>query len=478
MIANINLIPLLPEIFIACMACAILLVDLFATKNRLQFVYYLTQAALVGAAGITIYNYSMPQTFTMQHMFIHDQIASLLKIFIYITSFIAFLYARDYVRARHIMQGEYYMLGLISVLGMMVLVSANNFIVLYLGLELLSLPLYAMIALKRDSQMGAEAAMKYFVTGAVASGMLLYGLSMLYGATGTLDIMQITTAVTAIADNNKIILVLGLVFLLAGIAFKFGAAPFHMWAPDVYDGAPTPVTLFLGSAPKVAALGLAIRLLVDAMPLYLMQWQQILIVMAILSITIGNVVAIVQNNIKRLLAYSSIAHIGYMLLGLLAGSKEGYASATFYMLNYALMAAAAFAIIVMMSRQGFEATDVNDYRGLNNRSPWLAFMMLIVMFSMAGIPPTVGFFAKVGVLEALVSSHLVWLAAFAIAMAVIGSYYYLRIVKLMYFDEPIDTAPIVSSPDMRMVISINALALLILGLFPTGLINLCRNAFF
>lgn len=474
---TINLIPLLPEIFVTTMTCIVLLADLFLTKNRQQWVYYLAQLTLVGAAGLTIYYYSVPKTFALHDLFVHDQIASLLKIFIYICSFLAFLYARDYVRVRHMMQGEYYILGLLSVLGMMVLVSANNFIVLYLGLELLSLPLYAMIALKRDSEMGAEAAMKYFVTGAMASGMLLYGLSMLYGATGSLDIMQVANAVSMQVDTNKIILVLGVVFLLAGIAFKFGAAPFHMWAPDVYDGAPTSVTLFLGSAPKIAALGMTVRLLVIALPVLLVEWQQVLIVVAILSITIGNVVAIVQNNIKRLLAYSSIAHMGYMLLGLIAGSNEGYAATTFYMLNYALMAAAAFAVIVMMSRQGFEASDINDYRGLNNRSPWLAFMMLIVMFSMAGIPPTVGFFAKVGVLEALVSSHMVWLAAFAIAMAVIGSYYYLRIVKVMYFDEPVDNTAIVSSPDVRIAISINALALLILGLFPTSLIQICRSAF-
>jgi NADH-quinone oxidoreductase subunit N len=410
-------------------------------------------------------------------MYVADQIASLLKIFIYLTSFFAFLYAKQYIKERNINSGEYYVLGLFCVLGMSVLVSANSLLVIFLGVEILSLPLYAMVALERTSSICSEAAMKYYIMGAVATAMLLYGFSMLYGATNSIDVLTITQYITAPNFTNHLMIIFALVFVIAGLAFKLGAAPFHLWAPDVYQGAPTSVTLFIGSAPKIATLGMLIRLLVDAMPAIHVEWQQLLIIVALLSMAVGNIVAIVQTNIKRMLAYSSIAHMGYMSLGLLTATPDGYAAAMFYMIIYAIMSMAAFAVVVILSRAGFEAENIKDFRGLNSRNPWLALMMLLVMFSMAGIPPTVGFFAKLGVLEALVSAHYVWLAAIALVFAVIGAYYYLAIVKVMYFEEPVTHEPVVTKLDLRVAITVNSLAVLILGLFPTALINFCRAAF-
>jgi NADH-quinone oxidoreductase subunit N len=472
-----NLWVALPEIFVLSMACIAILVDVFV-KQKTRFVTFLiVQFTLIGAAIISIYLYSNPKTYTFYGMFVHDQVGSLLKIFIYIISFLSFLYARSYIAERKMLVGEYYILGLFSVLGMMVLVSANNLLILFLGLEILSLPLYALAALRRHEENCAEAAMKYYVTGALATGMFLYGLSILYGATNSLMITDIAHIIAAKPFSHLLILYFALVFILAGAVFKLGAAPFHMWVPDVYQGAPAPVTLFIGSAPKIAALGLVFRILVDGMPSLSIEWQQVLVFVALASIVFGNIVAIVQTNIKRMLAYSSIAHMGYMSLGLIAATPDGYSSAMFYMFIYAIMATGAFAIVTLMSKSGIEAEHINDYRGLNTRNPWLAFMMLLLMFSMAGIPPTAGFFAKLGVLNALVHAHLVWLAAVALIFAVIGSYYYLAIVKVMYFEEPAHKTPIATSPEMTAAISINCIVVLLLGLFPTVLINLCYVAF-
>lgn len=476
-IMNLHLNIALPEIIVLVMTVITLLVDLFVPQKKHKLTFSLTLITLILAAASTLHLYNMPKTFAFNGMFVHDQMTSLLSLFIYLTGFFSFIYARSYIDDRNIHQGEYYILGLFSILGMIILVSANSLLVLFLGLELLSLPVYAMAALRRDSSTCSEAAMKYFIMGGIATGILLYGMSMIYGATGTLNIPRIAHIVSATPAQDQLILIFGLVFLLTGIFFKLGAAPFHMWVPDVYQGAPTPVTIFLGAGPKIAAFALAVRLLVDTLPTLDVQWQQVIIVIALLSMGLGNIVAIAQKNIKRMLAYSSVAHMGYMSLGLLAVSKTGYASAMFYIIIYVIMSMGAFAMVTLLSRKGFEAENISDFRGLNSRSPWLAFMMLLLMFSMAGIPPTVGFFAKLGVLEALVSAHFIWLAAIALIFAVIGSYYYLAVVKTMYFEEPDDHSPVVASMDMRIAITVNSLAVVALGLFPTALIDLCRQAF-
>lgn len=473
----LNYFSALPEIFLLAAACVVMLVDLFVPQQEGTLTYILAQVSLALTAGLVIWFYPHQTTISFYNQFISDPISGLLKIFILATSFFSFVYARDYIKLFSIPRGEYYILGLFSVVGMMVLVSSYNFLTLYLGLELMSLPLYAMVAIQRHSGNASEAAMKYFVMGSLASAMLLYGLSMLYGATQSLDIATVAHAVQNTPASQQLILVFGLVFVLAGIAFKLGAAPFHMWIPDVYQGAPTSVTLFVGSAPKIAALGMAFRLLIMAMPSLLLQWHEILIVIAVVSISLGNIVAIVQSNLKRMLGYSAIAHIGYMTLGLIAGTPNGYAAAMLYIIAYSIMTLGAFGILVLLSRAGFDAELIADLRGLNARNPWLAFMMLLVMFSMAGIPPTVGFFAKLGVLESVIAIHMVWLATFALVFAIVGAYYYLNVVKVMYFEEPVHKAPVKYSGELQLAISLNGLIVLYLGLFPSGLINMCRAAF-
>lgn len=470
-----DLLTILPECFVLSMTLLVLLAGLISTRKK--FVYLLTQLTLIGALVITADRYIHAPTLSFAGHFVSDKMASLLDIFIFITSFFAFVYSRSYIKLRNIPQLEYYTLGLFSILGMMVMVSGHSLLVLFLGLELLSLPLYAMVAIQRDASLGSEAAVKFFVTGSLASAMLLYGFSLIYGATGSLDINNIAQIIAHNTHESRMILTFGLVFVLAGLAFKFGAAPFHMWVPDVYHGAPSSVTLFLASAPKIAVLGMTLRIFATALPSLLAETQQLIIVLAIVSMAIGNIVAIAQSNIKRMLAYSSIAHIGYMLLGIIAGTAEGYAAAAFYIITYAIMTVCAFGMIVLLSKAGFEGEEIQDLQGLNARNPWFAFMMLLAMFSMAGIPPIVGFFAKLGVLQALVNVHLVWLAAIALVFAIIGAYYYLRIVKVMYFEEPTDATPLVEPLDLRMAMSINGVAILLLGLFPSTIITLCREAF-
>jgi NADH-quinone oxidoreductase subunit N len=464
-----NFMVLLPEIFLLSMICIILLTDLIFKSKSL--VYYLSQLTLLGLFGISLYLFKTPVTVSFNGMFVLDPLASLLKLLIYITNFLVFWMARDYVTERKMPFAEYYLLALFAMLGMMILVSAHNFIVLFLSLELSALPVYAMVALWNDSTYGAEASMKYFVMGALASGLLLYGLSMVYGATGSLSLAMISQS------PHDLLLLFGLVFILTGVAFKFGAAPFHLWVPDVYTGAPTAITLFLSAAPKIAALGMAYRLLVDAMPVLQPQWEQIFIVVAIASMALGNFAAIVQSNLKRMLAYSSIAHMGYMTLGFLTGNVAGYSSALFYMLAYTLMSLGAFGLLVILSKSGVEIEELIDLRGLNARNPWLAFMMLLMMFSMAGIPPTVGFFAKMGVLEALIGVHLVWLAVLALIFSIIGAYYYINVVKVMYFEEPDDKSAFIFSGDLRVAISVSGLAVLWFGVLPSSMITLCRSVF-
>jgi NADH-quinone oxidoreductase subunit N len=473
-----------PDIFILCMIALALLVDVFIPTRRNALTYYLVQGTVLIAFFMTISQYrNYPDPIiTFSGNYILDKFAIIVKMYICVVCLFAFAYSRVYIEERKIAIGEYYILALFAVLGMMVMASAYSFLTIYLGLELLSLSLSAMVAMQKDSLAATEAAMKLFVMSALASGLLLYGISMVYGATGSILILQIANTMPSIHAGQAAIVVFGLVFILVGLLFKFGAVPFHMWVPDVYQGAPTSMTLFIASAPKIAAFAVTMRILVEALPNAQVQWIKVLIVIAVLSMFSGNLLAIAQTNIKRMLAYSSIAHIGYMLLGIIAGpnSAEGYSAAMFYIATYVIVAVGAFAIIALLSKSGVEFDQLEDFRGLNARNPWLAFMMLLMVFSMAGIPPTVGFFAKLGLIEALVEAHLVWLAALALVFAIIGAYYYLRIVMLMYFEEPADKykgSPIVIGRDMMAAISINGSAALFLGLLPSTFIDLCRLSF-
>ena len=465
----------LPEIFVLCMACIVLLVDLFVGERNRFVTYLMAQATLVGAMVLTLGLSSSEAQYTFGGSFVRDTMGDVLKAFIYLAVLMVFVYSRDYLRARQLFNGEYFVLGLFGVLGMMVMVSAHSLLTLYLGLELLSLCLYAMVALQRDSIAATEAAMKYFVLGSLASGMLLYGMSMLYGVTGSLDIGEISAYVAQNVGDN-LVLEFAVVFVVVGLAFKLGAVPFHMWAPDVYHGASTSVTIYIGTAPKIAAFAMVMRLLVDGLGGLHVEWQGMLVMLAILSMAVGNVIAIAQSNLKRMLAYSTIAHVGFLLLGVLAGTENGYASAMFYIIIYALMGLGGFGMIMLLSRAGYEADRLEDFKGLNERSPWFAFIMMILMISMAGIPVSAGFWAKLAVLQAVVRADMVWLAVGAVIFSVIGAFYYLRIVKLMYFDKPEDTSPIKPAFDMRIVLSANGLAVLALGVFPGALSVLCVEA--
>jgi NADH-quinone oxidoreductase subunit N len=468
-----ELVPVVPEIFILSMACVVLLIDLVLKESQRNVSYWLSQATLLGAFLLTYSLSSEGRQLTFQGLFVNDQMADVLKVFIYGIVAAVFLYSRQYLQDRALFKGEYYVLGLFAVLGMMVMVSAHSFLTIYLGLELLSLSLYALVAFNRDSSQATEAAMKYFVLGAIASGMLLYGMSILYGLSGSLDIMQVSDYLVRSRDTGQnVALLFGLSFIIVGLAFKLGAVPFHMWIPDVYHGAPTSVTLFIGTAPKIAAFAMVMRLLVEGLGELHSDWQQMLVILSVLSIAIGNVIAIAQSNIKRMLAYSTISHVGFIILGILAGD-EGYAAAMFYTLVYAIMALGAFGMILLLSRKGFEAERLDDFKGLNDRNPWMAFIMLLLMFSMAGVPPTVGFYAKLAVLQAVIKVDMVWLALYAVVFTIIGAFYYLRVIKLMYFDRPVDTTPIVPQWDMRVALSTNGLLMLLLGLFPGGMMTLC-----
>ncbi len=468
---------IIPELFVLLMLCIVLLIDLFIPQRRQTLTYTVTQATLIGAMLCSLWLYSDKTTVLMHGMLIHDHLTTVLSIVIYIMSIFVFLYSRSYFIEHDMGRGEPYTLGLFSILGMMVLVAAHNFLTLYLGLELMSLPLYTLAALQRHSKSAAEAGMKYFVLSALASGMLLYGLSLIYGATGSLDMHSVMQAIMQIASAHRLILVLSIVFVVAALAFKIGVVPFHMWLPDVYTGAPNASTLFIAVAPKVAVFGMLIRLLVDTMPGLHVQWRELVVVIVLLSMVLGNIVAIIQSNLKRMLAYSSIAHGGYMLLGFAAATAAGFAAAMFYTIAYAIMSLGAFGMITLLSSKGFAVESIQDLRGLNERNPWLALMLLLLLFSMAGIPPSIGFFAKIGLLEALLGAHLVWLAAITLVLAVIGSYYYLNVVKVMYFESPHKTQPFDLSIDAKIAMSINGVAVLFFGLFPGYLIHLCRTVF-
>jgi NADH-quinone oxidoreductase subunit N len=468
--------PLATEIFVLTMACSILVVEAFVGQQFRQLSYVLSQLTLLGAALISWNMLDAETVVVLGGTFVHDPMAALLKTSIFLVTFGAFIYARGYLTSKGSLRGEYYVLGLFAVLGMMVMISAHSLLTIYLGLELLSLSLYAMVAFDRNSSPASEAAMKYFVLGALASGMLLYGMSMLYGATGSLDIAEIAASISATGESSMI-LIFALCFIVVGLAFKFGAVPFHMWVPDVYHGAPTAVTLFIGSAPKIAAFAMAMRLLVESMGDLSLDWQGMLVILAVLSLALGNVVAIAQTNLKRMLAYSTISHVGFLVLGILAGTAEGYSASMFYAITYALMAIGGFGMIILLSRKGYEADRLDDFKGLNERSPWFAFMMLILMFSMAGVPPTVGFYAKLSVLQAVIHVDMLWLALVAVFFSVIGAFYYIRMVKLMYFDKPESDEALVINTDLQVAMSVNGLAVLLLGLFPGGLLALCLNVF-
>lgn len=475
--------PASAEIFVLTMACVLLLADLVAGARKRWMAFLVTELTLIAAGAITLLTSDGEVVLTFSNMFIDDLMGDFLKLLLYVSVAAALVYGRGYLAARQLDSGEFYLLVLFATLGMMVMVSANHFLTLYLGLELLSLSLYALVAMQRDSVQATEAAMKYFVLGALASGLLLYGMSMVYGATGSLEISAVAQALAHGVANNTV-LVFGLVFLVAGMAFKVGVVPFHMWIPDVYHGAPTAVTLIIGTAPKLAAFAMLMRLLVNGLFELVDAWQQMLMIMAVLSIALGNLAAIAQTNIKRMLAYSTISHMGFMLLGLVSGVVSGdrhyalnaYSSAMFYSVAYVLMSLVGFGMVLLLSRAGFEADRLDDFKGLNKRSPWFAAIMMMVMLSMAGVPFFIGFFAKLSVLQAVVAAGKIWLAVFAVMMSLIGAFYYLRVVKLMYFDEPEDTTPIQASLDMKAVLSINGLAVAVLGILPQQLMSLCAYA--
>lgn len=469
-----DITPAWPEIFVLAMASIILVVDLFLSDRLRAWTYLLTLGTLVGAALLTVGLATGREVVSFSGMFVRDPMGDVLKLVSYLLMGLVLLYSREYLRDRDLFKGEFYVLSLTALLGVMVLISAGNFLTIYLGLELLSLSLYALVAFDRGSGRASEAAIKYFVLGSIASGALLYGMSILYGVTGTLDLAVLSTRIVG-ASPSDIGLLFGLAFVILGIAFKLGAVPFHMWIPDVYDGAPSAVTLLLGTVSKIASFALIVRLLVDGLGDMHASWQQILALLAALSMALGNVVAIAQTSIKRMLAYSTISHVGFILLGFLPGTGQGYAAAMFYTITYAITSAVAFGMVVLLSRSRFEADQLDDFKGLSHRSPWLAFVMLLSMFSLAGVPPLVGFHAKVVVIQATLSAGMAWLAVFAVVMAAIGLFYYLRVVWLMYFEEPEDRAGLHTPGDARIVIAGNGLSLVALGIYPAGLLALCAQ---
>jgi NADH-quinone oxidoreductase subunit N len=466
------LMPAGAEIFLLAMTCVTLIADTLTRNSGRLITYMLVQFTLMCCALITVGTHQNGVAHAFHNMFVDDLMSDVLKLLTYLAVSMMLVYSRQYLTVRDLFSGEFMVLTLFATLGMMVMISASHFLALYLGLELLSLSLYAMVALQRDSAIATEAAMKYFILGALASGLLLYGMSMLYGATGSLELGKVSNAIQS-GNANNTLLVFGLVFVVSGLAFKLGVVPFHMWLPDVYHGAPTAMTMLIGSAPKLAAFAFVSRILVEGLQPLVQHWSGMLTILAIASMALGNITAIAQTNLKRMFAYSTIAHMGFLLLGFISGDKEGYGSSMFYAVIYVLMSLGAFGMIMLLSRVGFEADNLNDFKGLNQRSPWLAFLMLLLMFSMAGVPPTVGFYAKFSVLNAVVQAGHVWLAVVAVLFSLIGAFYYLRIVKLMYFDTPESNAPIIFGQDTTLLISVNGLAMLLLGLLPGTLMSVC-----
>jgi NADH-quinone oxidoreductase subunit N len=477
-----------PEIFLLVMTCLIALIDL-GVKSRGRTLTYVLSLFTLAVVAYVQAQFALTEgtAYGFGTMVVSDPMGNWLKCFAAIAVGVTLVYGRPYAGDRDMMRGgELFTLSLLALLGMFVMISGNNFLVLYLGLELLTLSSYALVALRRDNAVATEAAMKYFVLGALASGFLLYGLSMLYGATGSLDVSEVF-AIIASGQIKHQVLVLGVVFVVCGLAFKLGVVPFHTWVPDVYQGAPTAVTLMIGGAPKLAAFALVMRLLVDGLMPLAMDWQQMLAVLAVASLLVGNLAAIAQTNLKRMLAFSTIAQMGFVLIGLLSGVVDGdsapaanaYSSAMFYIITYVLTTLATFGIILLLAREGFESEEITDLAGLNQRSPLYAGVMAICLFSLAGVPPMVGFYAKLSVLQALIASGQVGsiaLAVFAVIMSLIGAFYYLRVIKVMYFDNPITATTVTAGTDVKVVLTLNGALVLLLGLMPGGLMALCASS--
>jgi NADH-quinone oxidoreductase subunit N len=473
--ASVQFLPILPEIIIATMGCVVLLVDLFLPADNKQPSFVLTIVTLVVTLAVLITGFGAAPGVYFHGAVVVDDLATLIKIGIVLSVGLLLVYARQYNRDRELFRGEFFVLALFGTCGMMVLASANHLVTLYMGLELFSLCMYSMIALQRDSGRASEAAMKYFVLGALASGILLYGMSLFYGITGSLEFGAIAESMQTV-DKTELPVILALIFVLVGLAFKLGTVPFHMWLPDVYHGSATSATVFIGTAPKLAAFAMFARLLISGLEDLHVHWSDMLAVLAILSVAVGNIVAIAQTNIKRMLAYSTISHMGFFLFGILAGTAIGYGAALFYVLVYTFMSLAAFGVLLVLSTRGLEVENLEDLKGLNGTHPWLALLMLLVMFSMAGIPPTIGFYAKLSVIQALVSVGHVWLAVAAVLLAVIGAFYYLRVIKIMYFDEASSAREVTSQNGAVLLLSVNALAVLWLMPFAGALVELCQNA--
>jgi NADH-quinone oxidoreductase subunit N len=490
LLALIDHLPALPEVVLLAGACALMIVDVNVKSDHRRATFVMAQLILLActlATSFVIWGQTSARLLIFNGLFVSDLMGHVLKLVSYLATSVALVYSRRFLMERGLLRGEFITLLLFALLGMMIMISAASFLTVYLGLELMSLCLYALVALNRDSALSTEAAMKYFVLGALSSGLLLYGMSMVYGATGTLNLTDIAQQVGTLMrqSSERPFLVFGLVFVVAGLAFKLGVVPFHMWIPDVYHGAPTPMTLIIGAAPKIAAFGMLIRMLVNGLPGLAPDWQQMLALMALLSMALGNITAIAQTNLKRMLAYSAIAHMGFMLLGMLSGvvggnwlnAADAYSTAMFYMVIYVLMTLGAFGMLLYCSRAGFDCELLDDMKGLARRSPWFAFVMMVLMLSLAGLPPTAGFYAKLAVLQSAVAAGQVWLAVAAVVFSLIGAFYYLRIVKLMYFDEPKDTSAVAQdSGAFRVLLSANGIALLVFGILPQPLMSLCLIA--
>ncbi|MGV6808616.1 MAG: NADH-quinone oxidoreductase subunit NuoN [bacterium] len=471
-----------PELLLLCAAFVVLLLDVFLAKSFRLITYLVTMISLATTAWLLFNEFgTVKEAEAFGGLYIRDPLADLLKLSMALITMAVFAYSRAYLRDRQMYIGEYYSLGLFALLGMMIMVSANNMLSIYLGLELLALASYAMVAMQRDNSRASEAAMKYFVLGAVASGMLLYGMSLIYGLTTTLEIAEITEKLASEKDvNSQIGLLLGLSFILIGLGFKLGVAPFHMWIPDVYQGAPTAVTQFISAAPKIATFGMVFRLLGEGLGEMHESWQQIMILFVILSLALGNIIAIAQTNLKRMLAYSTIAHMGFIALGILAGGEAGFSAALFYVIAYAFMSMGGFGLLILLSHKGFKAESLNDIKGLSHTHPWYALMFMLILFSMAGVPPTLGFYAKLSVLQAVLTENaaLTWLAIYAVVLSVVGAFYYLRAVKVMYFDEPEqrikgESADDRPSIEANVIFSLNGLGVIALGIFPSALMMAC-----
>lgn len=489
MIDKISLITVFPEIILFVMACVIAIADLSVKSPLRTKTYVLTMLTLAVVAALQASMASGGATqYAFGNMVVSDSMGNWLKCFATVAVMLTVLYGRPYSAQRDMFRGgEFFTLSIFSLLGMFVMISGNNFLVTYMGLELLTLSSYALVALRRDNTTATEAAMKYFILGAMASGFLLYGMSMLYGATGSLDITAVFNAISS-GNVRHQVLVFGLVFIVAGLGFKLGVVPFHMWIPDVYQGAPTSITLMIGGAPKLAAFAITMRLLVEGMLPLAIDWQQMLLILSVGSLVIGNFAAIMQTNVKRMLAFSTISQMGFVLLGLMAGvingsslpfSTTAYSAAMFYVITYVLTTLASFGVILLLSRDGFESEEISDFAGLNQRSPLYAGVMSVCLFSFAGIPPMVGFYAKLSVLQALMASGTsayIALAVFAVVMSLVGAFYYLRLIKVMYFDSPLTASTVVASADVRVVLCINGALVLLLGLAPAGLMDLCEQS--